>query len=99
MICPEKIPDAKENTFSNILISSKYNSLLNSDTWENDVLPESNNSSQIIDSNIRDTDYLDIQNDNILEHSFFMKNECNWFRPSGICDQLKFYPNQSKFLS
>ncbi len=53
------------------MISSKYTSLLNSDTWGNDVLPELNNSSQIIDSNSRDTGYLDIQTDNILEHSFF----------------------------
>ena len=28
-----------------------------------------------------------------------MKNGCNWLGPSGICDQLKFYPNQIKFLS
>ena len=28
-----------------------------------------------------------------------MKNGCNWFGPSGICDQLKFYPNQIKLLS
>ncbi len=28
-----------------------------------------------------------------------MKNGCNWFGPSGICDQLKFYPNQIEFLS
>ena len=42
---------------------------------------------------------MDIQNDNIFEHSFFMKNGCNWFGPSCICDQLKFYPNQIKFLS
>jgi hypothetical protein len=28
-----------------------------------------------------------------------MKNWCNWFGPSGICYQLKFYPNQIKFLS
>jgi len=60
----------------------------------NGVLPELHNSSQIVDSNI-----LDIRNDNILEHSFFMKNGCNWFGPSGICDQLKFNPNQIKFLS
>ena len=53
-----------------ILISSKYKSLLNFDTWGNDVLPELNNSSQIEDNNIPDTYYLDIQNDNILEHSF-----------------------------
>ena len=81
------------------MISNKYKSLLNSDTWGNDVLPELNNSSEIIDSNITDRDYLDIKKDNILEHSFFMKNGCNWFEPSGICDQLKFYPNQIKFLS
>ncbi len=42
---------------------------------------------------------MDIQNDNILEHSFFMTNGCNWFKPSSICDQLKFYPNQKKILS
>ena len=42
---------------------------------------------------------MDIQNDNILEHSIFMTSGCNWFGPSGICDQLKFYPNQIKFLS
>ena len=28
-----------------------------------------------------------------------MKNGCNWLGPSTICDQLKFYPNQIKFLS
>ena len=83
-----------------ILIRSKYKSLLNSDTWGNDVLPESNNSSQIVDSNIRETYYLDKQNDDILEHSFFvLKNGCNSFEPSGICDKLKFYPNQIEFLS
>ncbi len=56
-----------------LISSSKYKSLLNSDTWENDVLPELNNPSQIIDRNIPDKDYTDIQKDNILEHSFFMK--------------------------
>ena len=50
----------KENTFSKILISSKYKKLLNHDTWRNDFLPELNNSSQILDSNIPDGDYLDI---------------------------------------
>ena len=95
----EKILAIQEYTFSKISISSKYKSLLNYDTWGNDVLPELNNSSQIIDSNIPDTNYLDIQKDNILEHSFFMKNGCNWFGPHGICDQLKFYLNQIKFLS
>ena len=98
-MCPQKIHDVKETTILKILISSKYKSLLHSDTWGNDVLPELNNSSQIIDSNIPDRDYLDIQKDNILEHSLFMKNGCNWFGPSGICDQLKFYPNQIKLLS
>ena len=81
------------------MISSKYKSLLNSDTWGNDVLPELNSTSQIIDSNILYIYYMDIQSDNILEHSIFMKNVCNWFGPFGICDQLKFYPNQIKFLS
>ena len=57
---------------TNILISSKYKILLNSDTWGNDVLPKLNISSQIIDSNIRESDYLDIQKDNILEHTFFL---------------------------
>ncbi len=85
--------------FSKILISSKYKSLLNSDTWVDDVLHELNNSSQIIHSNIPDRDYLDIQKDNILEHSFFVQNECNWFGPSGICDHLKFYLNQIQILS
>ena len=56
-----------------LLISSKYESLLNSDTWGNDVLPELNNSSQKVDSNIRGINCLDIQNDNILEHSCFIK--------------------------
>ena len=42
---------------------------------------------------------MDIQNDDILEQSFFMTNGCNWFGPSGICDQLKFYPYQIKLLS
>ena len=81
------------------MISGKYKSLLNSGTWEDDVLPELNNSSKIRDSNITDGDYLDIPKDNILEHSFFMQNGCNWFGPSCICDQLKFYLNQIKFLS
>jgi hypothetical protein len=79
--------------------SSKYKSLLNSDTWGNDVLHEVNISSQILDGNIRETDYMDIQKDNILEHTYFMPNVCNWCEPSGICDRLKFYPNQIKFLS
>jgi len=82
-----------------ILTSSKYKSFLNSYTWGNDVLPELNISSQIVDSNIRETNYMDIQKDDILEHSFLIKNGCNWFEPSGICDQLKFYQNQIKFLS
>ena len=56
-----------------MLISSKYKSLLNHDTWRNDVLPELNNSSQILDSIIPDRDCLDIQKDNILKHSFFLK--------------------------
>ena len=73
--------------------------MLNSDTWGNDVLHELNNTSQIIDSNIPDIYYMDIQNDNIIEHSFFMTNGCNWFGPFGICDQLKFYPNQIIFIS
>ena len=42
---------------------------------------------------------MDIQKDNILEYSYFMTIGCNWFEPSGICDQLKFYPNQIKFVS
>ena len=71
MICPEKIVAAKENTFSKISISSKHKSILYFDTWGNDVLPDLNNSSQIIDSNIQDTNFMDIRNDNILEHSFF----------------------------
>jgi len=83
-----------------ILISSKYKSLyINSDTWGNDVLPEVIISSRIIDSNIRETNYLDIQTDNIIEHSFFMKNGCNWFEPSDVCDQLKFYQIEINFLS
>ena len=28
-----------------------------------------------------------------------MRNGCNWLEPSGICDQLKFYPDQIKFIS
>jgi len=70
-----------------MLISSKYNSLIKSDTWGNYVLPELNISSQILDGNIRETNYMDIQKDNILEHSYFMTNGCNWFEPSSICDQ------------
>ena len=58
-----------------ILISSKYKILLNSDTWGNDVLLELSNSSHIVDSNIPDTNYLDIQNDNILEFRTFIFNE------------------------
>jgi hypothetical protein len=99
LICPEKIPVVKGNTLTKILISSKYKSLLHSDTWGNDVLPELNNTSQIIDSNNHDIYDMDIQTDNILEHSFFMTDGCNWFGPSGICYELKFYPNQIKFLS
>ncbi len=74
---------------TNILIISKYIILLNSDTWGNEVLPELRNSSHIVVSNIRERGYMDIQADNILEHSYFMKNGCNWFESSGICDQLK----------
>ncbi len=55
--------------------------------------------SEIIDSSSRDIYNINIQNDNILEHSFFMTNGCNWFGPSGICDQLQFYSNQIMFLS
>jgi hypothetical protein len=95
----KKYPLQRKIRWQKILISSKYESLLNSDTWGNDVLPELNNMFQIVDSNIRETNYMDIQNDNILEHLFLMKNECNWFGPFGICDQLKFYPNQIEFLS
>ena len=99
LICPEKIHVVKGNTLTKILISSKYKSLLTSDTWGNDVLPELNNTSQTTDSNSHDIYDMDIQTDNILEHSFFMTNGCNWFGPSGICYELKFYPNQIKFLS
>jgi hypothetical protein len=49
-----------------ILIRGKYKSLINSDTWRNDVLHEFNISSQIVDSNIPDTYYLDKQKENIL---------------------------------
>ena len=82
-----------------ILISSRYKSLLNSDTRGNYEFPELNFLSRILYSNIRETNYRDIQRDNILKHSYFMRNGCNWFEPSGICDQLKFYPNQIKLLS
>ena len=74
MIYREKVLVTKENTLTKILISSKHKSLLNSDTWGNDVLPELNNTFQIIDSNSHDIYGMDIQTDNILEHSFFMKN-------------------------
>jgi len=50
MICAEKIHVAREKMLTRMLISSKYKSLLDSDTWGNDVLPELNNSSEIIDS-------------------------------------------------
>ena len=40
-----------------MLISSKYKSVLNSDTWRNDVSPELNISSQIENSNIQETNY------------------------------------------
>jgi hypothetical protein len=66
MICAEKIHVARRNMLTKILISSKYKSLLNSDIWGNDVLPELNISSQILNSNIRETYYLDIQKDNII---------------------------------
>jgi hypothetical protein len=99
LICRDKIPVVKASTLTKKLISSKYKSLLNSDTWGNDVLPEFKNTSQTIGSSSRDIYDMDIQTDNILEHSFFMTNGCNWFGPSGICDQLKFYPNQIKLLS
>ena len=99
MICAEKITVARENMLTRMLISSKYTSLINFDTWGNDVLPELNISSQLLDGNIRETYYLDIQKENILEHSYFFTNGCNWFEPFGTCDQLKFYPNQIKFLS
>ncbi len=98
LICLKNIPVVKGNTLTKIFISSKYKSLFNFDTWGNNVLPELNNTSQIIDRNIPDIYYMDIQYDNVLEHSFFMTNGCNRFGPSGICDQLKFYPNQIKFL-
>ena len=99
LTCPEKIPVVKGNTLTKILISNKYKSLLHSDTRGNDVLPELNNTSQIIDSNSHDIYDMDIQTDNILEHSFFMTNGCNWFGPSGICSQLKFPSSQIMFLS
>ena len=73
LICPEKIRVAKENMLTKILISIKYKSLFNSDTWGIDGLPELSISSQIIDSNIREAYYMDIQNDNIIENSFFIK--------------------------
>jgi len=68
------------------MLISKYKSVLNSDIWENDVLDE-------------DADYPNIQEDNVLEHLYFMKNGYIWFGRSGICDQLKFHPNQIKLLS
>jgi hypothetical protein len=75
------------------MLISKYKSKLNSDTWGNDVLPELNILTQILDGNIRETDYLDIKKENILEHPYFMTNGCNWFESYGICNQLNFYPN------
>ena len=39
LICPEKIAVARENMLTKTLISSKYKSLLHSDTLGNDVLP------------------------------------------------------------
>ena len=65
LICPENIHVVKGNTLTKILISSKYKSLLNSDTWGNYVLPELSNSLHIVVSNIREINYLDIQK----EHS------------------------------
>jgi len=62
MICAEKIPLARENMLTKILVSIKYKKLLNSDTWGNDILLELDISSQIVDSNIRvETNYMDIQ--------------------------------------
>ena len=49
------------------MLISKYESLFNSDTWGNDVLPKLNISSQIPDGSIRETYYPNIQKDNILE--------------------------------
>ncbi len=57
----KKIPVARQNMFKKMFISSIYKILLNSDTWRNHVLHEFNISSQILDDNIRETDYLDIQ--------------------------------------
>ena len=83
MICSEKIPVAKENTITKIWISRKYKSLFNPNTWRNDVLPKLNNSSQIVDSHIRETYYMDIQNDNILDKGTY--------RYFGYIDTLKYH--------
>ena len=48
VICDEKIHVVRENVLTKILIICKYKSLLNSDSWGNDVLPELNISSQIL---------------------------------------------------
>ncbi len=87
LICPEKTPVARENMLAQVLICSKYKSFLNSDTWGNNVSPELNISSQILYGNIPKTNYLDIQKYNLLQHSYFMKNGCDCFEPSCICDQ------------
>jgi len=63
--------------FKKMLISSKYKSLLNFDTLGSNVLPELIISSQIPNSNIRETYDMDIQKDTLLEPSFFMTNGCN----------------------
>ncbi len=69
----KKIRVAIENMLTKILISSKYKNLLSSDTWENDVLPELNLSSQILDSNIRETNYLYIKKIKIRTFVFYEK--------------------------
>ena len=60
LMCSEKIPVARKNMLTKILISSKYKNLSNSDIWGNNVLPELNISSQIVDSNILATYYKKI---------------------------------------
>ena len=58
-------------TYDNESLDQKCHSLVH------DVLYELNISSQILDGNIRETEYMDIQKDNIFEYSYFMTNGCN----------------------
>ena len=84
------------------MLTRKY-LILNSETWEFDVLYEANISLNTLKINICTNDSFNIQNNNKLVFVFcflfFWADKCEWFKSNSICNQLQFFPNQIEFLS